>query len=71
MDAEGLAPHVSRAARRDDDLLSGLLVAAWPGGPADRTAPVVREWLRRWTPQRLMAVPATCRCPEARCACSN
>jgi hypothetical protein len=71
MDAEGLALHVARASRRDHQLLSDLLVGAWPGGPADRTAPVAREWLRRWTAQRLMAAPATCRCPEARCACSN
>ena len=71
MDAEGLAPLVSRAARRDHQLLSDLLATAWPGGPADRTAPVAREWLRRWTPRHLTAASLACRCADERCACSN
>ena len=71
MDADGLAPLVSRALRRDHQLLSDLLAAAWPGGPADRPAPVAREWLRRWTPGQLMAATPQCGCPDERCACSN
>ena len=71
MDAEGLAPLVLRASRRDQQLMADLLAVGWPGGPADRTAPVAREWLRRWTPKRLTLSGPMCGCPDERCACAN
>jgi len=71
MDAERLAPLISRAGRLDHQLIADLLAFSWPGGPADRTAPVAREWLRRWTPRTLVADGARCACPDDRCACSN
>jgi len=71
MDADALAPLITRAARPDYQLMADLLAFSWPGGPADRTAPVAREWLRRWSPRALVGEGAPCACPDGRCACSN
>jgi len=71
VDADALAPLVTRAGRPDYQLMADLLAFSWPGGPADRTAPVAREWLRRWSPRTLVRDGPVCACPDGRCACSN
>jgi hypothetical protein len=71
MDADGLAPLVTRAAQNDYQLMADLLAFCWPGGPADRTSPVAREWLHRWTAKPTLAGAPLCRCSGERCACRN
>ena len=67
MDAENFATLVARAAGPAEQLLGDLVAGSWPGGPADHTQPVAREWLRRWSPKRLTLEPPACSCPDGRC----
>jgi hypothetical protein len=71
MDPELLSSFVTHARRSDQQLMADLLAHCWPGGPSDRTAPIAREWLRRWTPRRLALEFTACECPVERCGCAN
>jgi hypothetical protein len=67
--------HIAAAGRRteaDHDRLAEILSSwCWPGGPADRTEPVARGWLRRWGPQRIEALVFECTCAHGRCELCN
>ncbi|HEY3020099.1 MAG TPA: hypothetical protein VGJ32_07900 [Solirubrobacteraceae bacterium] len=71
MDPESFATLVARASGLDQHLLADLVAGSWPGGPADHTQPVAREWLRRWAPKRLTLEPPACSCPQGRCRACN
>jgi hypothetical protein len=75
MDREELQHHIDAAAplgcpeaRRLTSLMSG---ACWPGGPADRTERVARDWLRRWDPDQLSLELPECSCHTGHCVLCN
>ena len=70
MDPDTFATVVAGASRAEQ-LLTDLLARSWPGGPADRTHPVAREWLRRWAPKPAVLEPTDCSCPHGRCRACN
>lgn len=73
MDDETRKAHVraSLETPAPPDVLGTMVARLWPGGPADRSAPSAREWLRRWAPKREVAEPVVCGCAAGRCAVCN
>jgi hypothetical protein len=67
--------HIAAFARRtaaDHDRLTGALRnRCWPGGPADRTEPVARGWVRAWGPACRHTVALHCTCAQGGCAVCN
>jgi hypothetical protein len=55
----------------DDRLAEALRARCWPGGPADRTEPVARGWVRRWRPRTIAIAAFECTCAQGRCALCN
>jgi hypothetical protein len=43
----------------------------WPGGPADRTTPITRNWLRSWGPGGVPPSAPGCSCAHGRCGVCN
>jgi hypothetical protein len=52
-------------------LAATLRDRCWPGGPADRSEPAARAWVRRWWPERAAAARVPCTCPHGRCVLCN
>jgi len=53
-------------------LLTGMRLASWPGGDADRTEPGALGWVRRWRPERTGgATLPLCACAQGACAVCN
>jgi hypothetical protein len=66
--------HIARLAAGRDQADQQLIAGAadcWPGGPADRTEPVARLWLRLWRPARSVATLPLCSCAAGRCGVCN
>ncbi len=66
--------HVRAAARPDPEslrLAQRLVGGCWPGGPADRSEPVARGWLRMWGPVKVIASIPACGCASGRCTICN
>lgn len=68
---EHLQAIATRTPAEDEALRGRLLRASWPGGPADATRPMAREWVRRWRPVRGTPLPSACTCPTGRCGACN
>lgn len=62
-----LAEHDGRADRR----LTEAAGRCWPGGPADRSEPYARHWLRLWRPARAVATLPVCSCAAGHCGVCN
>jgi hypothetical protein len=43
----------------------------WPGGPADRTTRVARDWVKRWGPRGVLPPAPGCSCESGRCVLCN
>jgi hypothetical protein len=43
----------------------------WPGGPADRTTQVARDWVKRWGPRAVLTPAPDCSCASGRCVLCN
>jgi hypothetical protein len=75
MDRDELAQHINSAAPggggESERLVSLIVSACWPGGPADRTERVALEWLRRWRPEQIAAELPSCSCSTGRCVLCN
>jgi hypothetical protein len=75
MDREELQHHIDSAAplgRADARRLMSLMIGAcWPGGPADRTEPVALDWLRRWNPEQIELELPACSCGTGHCVLCN
>ena len=70
--AEAHIAAMERRTQDDHELLAGTLSDwCWPGGPADRTEPVARTWVRQWRPARIGPLVVECTCAEGRCALCN
>lgn len=70
--AAALIASVARGTEAErDELADALRQRCWPGGGADRTEPVARDWVRLWGPQRLGAVVMRCTCAQGRCDLCN
>jgi hypothetical protein len=73
MDRELLASLVASAttsASLDHGPLVRLAGRCWPGTP-DGTSPAALHWVRRWRPERLVAVLPPCGCATGRCGSCN
>jgi hypothetical protein len=69
---EALVARVAeRTSAETDRLTRSLGNRCWPGGPADRTEPSGREWLRRWRPGRRLPAIVQCSCGQGRCQLCN
>ena len=71
---EEIEGHVRAAARPDREsliLADTLARFCWPGGPADRSEPVARGWLRMWGPVKVIAAVPACGCASGRCTICN
>ena len=60
----------ARTPRETDLIVAGLMRRSWPSGP-DRTDPVARGWLSRWSPASAPAAAPDCACAAGRCAWCN
>jgi hypothetical protein len=67
--------HIAAIGRRtsdDHDRLAGILRGwCWPGGAADRTESVGRDWVRRWGHGCRHTVAVECTCAQGSCAVCN
>jgi len=74
-DNERIAAHIASVSRRADAdadrLIAALLGHSWPGGHCDRTEHVALEWVRRWRPRPIAALPPVCACASGRCSVCN
>jgi hypothetical protein len=52
-------------------LIATMLRRCWPGGAGDRSEPTALEWVRRWGPRRVGALPPACSCKAGRCRVCN
>jgi len=71
---DDLTVHIRAAARSGPEsgrLTTHIADACWPGGPADRTDPVARGWLRMWGPVRIVVAVPACGCARGRCVICN
>jgi hypothetical protein len=72
---EGIAMYVesvsTRAQTDTDRLISAMLRSCWPGGTSDRTESGALEWVRRWGPRAVGAMPPVCSCADGRCPVCN
>jgi hypothetical protein len=66
-----IAAHGRRTRADHDRLVKTLGGRCWPGGPADRTEPAARGWVRRWRPRPIGAIAIECTCAQGRCALCN
>jgi hypothetical protein len=74
-DREAVVSHIQSLAARKDGQSTQLALRirrhCWPGGPADRTAPAARDWVRRWGPRGVVPAAPGCSCAHGRCAVCN
>ncbi len=70
-----IAAHVASVSTRtasDTARLSSTIGShCWPGGTGDHTKTVAREWVRRWGPRGMGALPLVCECARGRCLVCN
>jgi hypothetical protein len=74
-DREIVVSHIQSLAARKQGESTQLALRigryCWPGGPADRTEPGARDWVRRWGPRGIVPTRARCSCADGRCAVCN
>jgi hypothetical protein len=66
--------HISRLAKglaQEDPRLIAATRDCWPGGPADRTEPAARDWLRLWHPAQALTPLPACSCAVGHCGVCN
>ena len=66
--------HITHLAQYDktrERRLSASAHGCWPGGSADRTEPMARQWVRLWRPAQSLAALPACSCAAGRCAVCN
>ncbi len=72
---QAIAAHVksvsTRAKTDTDRLISAMLRSCWPGGTGDRTESGALDWVRRWGPRGVGALPPVCDCHAGRCRVCN
>jgi hypothetical protein len=66
-----IAAAAVRTAAETDRLAWSLRNRCWPGGPADRSEPGARTWLRRWRPGRRAPAMEPCSCAQGHCPVCN
>jgi|1185.fasta_scaffold200403_2 hypothetical protein len=68
--AEIVAEIEGRNEGASDALMARLRARCWPAS-SDRSVPPAAEWVRRWGPNRQVALPLDCSCSAGRCAVCN
>jgi len=74
VDARRIASLIQSAGARpaaETAALARRLAGEWHPGRGDRTHPVAREWVRRWTPRTMPVTTPGCACAAGRCPVCN